>query len=432
MTTAHDGGTPTEPPRPKHPPAWLFGIVGIPYGVGGVFVASIMPSFADDAHINIGEIGWFTTLLFVPPMIQFLYAPIVDIGPKRKHWLVLLSIIGALFFALSFSMRLPDHKLGFLVCAFLGQMITGLTGSCNGGLLAMTMPDEKRGSASAWLNIGNLSGGALAAWLILYMHDSGVAPLWIALVFAAMIVTPSLAILTVVEDKREPRKANVVFGDMLSSVKAVLFSKAGITGILLCLSPVGTAALTNFFAGMKHSFHGTNDTRQFISGPGSAVFTAVGAWICGWLCDQYNRRALYLLSGVMTAIVGIGLALAPHDDTTYLYGSCVYLFVTGFCYSSFTATVLETIGNAGKAASTQYALFVAAGNVAIAYTGFLDTRFGGGTDSQPMAWWPTFQGNVSQIVGSDGVLNFVGVIVLGLVFWRLGSFGKSKHQPSEA
>jgi len=34
------------------------------------------------------------------------------------------------------------------------------------------------------------------------------------------------------------------------------------------------------------------------------------------------------------------------------------------------------------------------------------------------------------VVASDAVLNLIGVAILGLVFWRLGSFGKWRH-PTE-
>jgi MFS family permease len=412
--------------RRSHPPPWLFGIVGIPYGVGGSFVGQVMPFLAAGAGLKISTIGWFSTLLFVPPMIQFLYAPLVDIGPKRKHWLILLSAIGAACFAATFAMHLPEDELGFLLLAFFGQMITGLTGSCNGGLLAMSMPDELRGRAAAWLNIGNLSGGGVSAAVVLVLFDNDVPGAWIGATFAAMILLPAFAILMVDEPERVARTAEQVFGDMWHGVRDVVFSKHGITGILLCISPVGTAALTNYFSGMKHAFDASARVVEFTSGPGNAIFTAIGAAVGGWLCDLYNRRALYLLSGALTAVVGIALALAPHDNLTYLVGVLVYLLVTGFCYSAFTATVLETIGTAGKAASMQYALFVAAGNVGIAYVGFLDTRFGGGTDTQPVDWWPTFDGNIGAVIGADAVLNLVGVAVLGFAFYRLGSFGKAR------
>ena len=75
----------------KHPPPWLFGITGIPYGVGGTFAAVTMPFFARKAHFTMGDIGWYGTALMFPPIVQFLYAPVVDIGPKRKHWFVIVT-----------------------------------------------------------------------------------------------------------------------------------------------------------------------------------------------------------------------------------------------------------------------------------------------------------------------------------------------------
>ena len=126
----------------------------------------------------------------------------------------------------------------------------------------------------------------------------------------------------------------------------------------------------------------------------------------------------------MTAVCGIVMALAPHNDDTYLWGVMTYALITGFCYSAFTATVLETIGQGGKAASTQYALFVAAGNVAIAYVGFVDTRFGG---KEPLPDGGT-RPLVEHVIASDAALNLIGVAILGFVFWKLGSFGRARHR----
>src|SRR5205085_2898525 len=118
----------------------------------------------------------------------------------------------------------------------------------------LTMPDEKRGAASAALNIGNLAGGALAAWATIEMLRREVDPLIIGLVYGSMIVLPAFAILVVEEPDRERRTIDEVFRDMIHGVKDVLFSKQGLTGIALCISPVGTAALANYFSGMREAF----------------------------------------------------------------------------------------------------------------------------------------------------------------------------------
>ena len=399
----------------KHPPPWLFGISGIPYGVVGSFAGSVMPYLTRRAGIDVDAIGWYGGLLLVPPMLQFLYAPIVDVGPSRRIWLIIVSLLGAASLVIACTMKLPEHTTLFLAFAVGAQLVSGLVGSCNGGLLAVTMPDEMRGRAAAWLNIGNLSGGGLSATIAIWMTGHEVEPLYIGLVLAAMMVVPSLAILYVVEPPRTNiESVRKVFGQTYKDIRAVLFSKTGITGILLCLSPVGTAALSNYFTGIADDYGASPDLVASTSGLAAVGLTAAGAWIGGLLCDRFNRRLMYLTSGLLTALCGLAMMLSPRVPATYAWGVMLYALITGFCYSAFTATVLETIGRGGKAASAQYALFVAAGNAAIAYVGVVDTRF-------------HQQHGVEGVVGSDAGLNVLGVIVLGIVFWRLGTMKKWRH-----
>jgi PAT family beta-lactamase induction signal transducer AmpG len=400
--------------QPRHPPPWLFALSAMPYGVVGSFAGSVMPYLTRNAGVDVDSIGWYGTLLFIPPMLQFLYAPIVDIGPKRKHWLVIVAALGAAFLVGACVMPLPEHMTAFLAFAVAAQLISGLVGACNGGLLAVTMPDDLRGRAGAWYNVGNLSGGALAAWVAISMTSAELDPLVIGLTLAAMMVLPSLVILWVHEPPRDNiANAREVFSSTLRDVKKVLFSKTGITGVLLCLSPVGTASLTNYFTAFGPDYKASPFLVGFTSGPAQAVLTAMGALAGGYLCDRYNRRAMYLLAGTLTALVGIAMMLSPRNEVTFAWGVMTYLLVTGFCYSAFTATVLETIGKGGQAASTQYSLFVAAGNAAIAYVGLIDTRFHA-------------KHGVEGVIASDAALNLAGVLILGIVFWRMGVFAKRR------
>src|SRR5690349_9078904 len=128
----------------------------MPYGVAASFAAQVMPYMTERAGIDLDAIGWYGTALLVPPMLQFLYAPIVDIGPRRKHWLVIVAAVSAACLVGACAMRLPDERAAFLGFAVAAQLISGLVGSCNGGLLAVSMPDGLRGKASGWLNVGNL------------------------------------------------------------------------------------------------------------------------------------------------------------------------------------------------------------------------------------------------------------------------------------
>ncbi len=404
--------------NPRHPPPWLFGLTGVPYGVSGGFIATTMPYLTRKAGISVEDIGWFGTAMMIPPAIQFLYAPIVDIGPKRKHWLVIVAAISAACLALAMTMPLPSRVVPFLVLTFLAQTLSGLVGACNGGVLASTLPDELRGAAAGWLNVGNLAGGALGAWLTLAMADH-YAPALIGVALAVLNIAPSLASLTIDEPTRARRAPREVFVTLWRDVARVARSKPGWTGMLFCLSPVGTAALINYFAGLAPDYRASSGMVAFVNGPVNGLVTAAGSLLGGYLCDRANRRAMYLLSGALTAACGLVMMLAPLTPSTYAVGVSVYLFIAGFCYAAFSAMVLETIGRGGAAASTQYALFVSAGNIAIGYVGWIDTRF-------HHNWGPR------GLCAVDAALNVAGIVALSMLFRIFGAWNKRDATAQEA
>jgi MFS family permease len=399
--------------NPKHPPPWLFGITGIPYGVGGSFAAVTMPFFARNAHFTMGDIGWYGTALAFPPIVQFLYAPIVDIGPKRKHWFVIVTVLGAICFGAAVMMPLPSRMTTFLVLAFLGQTISGLSGSCNGGLLATTMPDHLRGAAGGWLNVGNLAGGAVSAVFTLKMAEV-YSPAIVGASLIAFMSLPCIALFFVDEHHRARRTPREVFTTLWRDVSHVVRTREGWTGMLLFSSPVGTAALLNYFAGMAADYQASARTVEMVNGWVSGIVTAVGSLIAGYLCDRFSRRKMYLLSGALTAVCALAMAAAPLSPTTYTVGVSVYLFITGFCYAAFSAAVLETIGKGGAAASTQYALFVSCGNLAINYVGLVDTRF-------DKHFGPR------GLLTVDAAMNVAGIVALYFLFRAFGGFKKREE-----
>ncbi len=406
-----------------------------------MFVGAVMPYLASRADIDVEQIGLLVTLLFVPTVSQFLYAPIVDFGPRRKHWLLIVTVVGAGCMFGAYQMPLPGSRVPFFAFAFAAQMISGLVGSCNGGLMATTVSDAERGKAGAWFTIGNLSGGGISAAVAIYMTGHGYASTTVGGVMCVMMIAPALAVLAIDEPERTPEgTVGEALRDLLGEVKTVLWTRAGITGLLLFLSPVGTAALANFFSALAKEYVRPDLVHQlaslspdaakalldeevssvlaFVGGPVGQGLTALGAVVGGFLCDRQNRRAMYLLSGTLTAVVGIGMVLSPRSELTFTVGALTYALVTGFCYAAFTATILETIGKDTKGAATRYAIFTAAGNLAIAYVGLVNTRF-------------NERHGVEGVIASDAALNLAGVIVLGFVFWKLGSFGKSRRDDDD-
>jgi MFS transporter, PAT family, beta-lactamase induction signal transducer AmpG len=394
----------------RRTPSWMFGITSIPYGVCGAFIATLMPYLFANANISLQDIGWFASATMIPTWTNALYSPIVDLGMRRRSWLVLMSVLSAICLCLALLQPLPSGKGAFVLFTFMGQILNGLIGSCNGGLMANTLDDHERGKAAGWYNAGNLGGGAIGAGLILIMFDHFGKTI-IMLTLAATMILPSLAALLIHEELQVSEEFGIHMRKMLREMWKTAKSRPGWTGMLFCISPVGTAALLNYFSGMAKQFHAQTWTVALVNGALNGLITAAGSLIGGWICDRMDRKLAYLLSGALTALVGIGMALSPLSPTTYAVGVCIYFFVAGFCYASFSAVVLEAVGKAGKSASAQYALFLAAGNFAITYVGWADTRFV----------------NPRHLLGADAGLNLAGVLVLGVVIALV-----AKRKPAQA
>jgi len=394
--------TEAETRAPAHSPPWLFGLPYLGYGIPAGFAGIAMPYLARTrAGVEMDSIGWFTFLTLFPPIVQFMYAPIVDVGMRRRNWLVVVTAIGAACLFGACLMPLPSRLGWFLALIVASQAISGLIGSCIGGMCAATLPDSKRGQAGGWINAGNLAGAAIGGGVAVFMTQGNASPAALGATVAALMVVPSLAALAMIDGPRLEEPLRQRFAALMRDVGAVVRSRAGWTGILFCVSPVGTAALVNLFGGMAKDFAISDDdhTVAIINGPVGALLTAFGSLAGGFLCDRVNRRAAYLSAGALTALCAFAMTAFPLDRTTYAVGVSAYLLTSGFCYAAFSAVALEAIGTAGEAASTQYTLLSSAGNFAIAYVGKLDTvfsdRFG---PKAPLA--------------TDGIANVVGIVFL--------------------
>src|SRR5262249_18480535 len=154
-------------------------------------------------------------------------------------------------------------------------------GSCIGGMLAATMPDHLRGKAGGWVNAGNLIGNSFGGAVGVRLTRLHVAPPIIAITIAAMVIVPVLGGLFIIDRQRREMSPQERFGGMLRDVRRVISSRPGWTGILFCLSPVGTAALVNLFSAMSKDFGlpAEDSTVELINGWAGGLISAIGSLV---------------------------------------------------------------------------------------------------------------------------------------------------------
>ncbi|MBX9724644.1 MAG: hypothetical protein K2X81_24785, partial [Candidatus Obscuribacterales bacterium] len=155
---------------PRYTPPWTFGISNIPYGVAGTYSGVAVPFLLRKEGLPVETIAAIGALCMLPAAYQLFWAPIIDLGIRRRSWLILCSTIGSVLLAASLLISPKQHLLIYEIVLVAGQLFTGLVASCNGALVSTTVDPNKRGRAAGFINAANLGAAALGGGMVLLAH----------------------------------------------------------------------------------------------------------------------------------------------------------------------------------------------------------------------------------------------------------------------
>jgi len=344
-------------------------VLSLPFGIGNAIIVILIPYLLRKQGVAVDRIANIVALALIPAVWYFLYSPLVDIGLRRRTWLLLAAAGTALFSGL--ALLLSETSLPALtVLIFLASAISGLLSSANGALLTM-LPSETRGRASGWYQAGNLGGGAVGGGLAIWIADHSTLPT-LACWSAAMIGAPALAALLIQEQPSPPAALGPRFQHLFRDLLQVVKSRRTLIGLVFFLSPVGSAAVANLIAGVGPDYHASSNEVLMVTGIAGGVLSALGSLVGGWFCDRVNSMKAYAAAGGLTAVFAAYLGFARHTPFVYGAGYSGYSIAAGFAYAVFTALVLDVLGHGRTAAGTAYSLLVASGNLPIVYMTWLD------------------------------------------------------------
>jgi PAT family beta-lactamase induction signal transducer AmpG len=390
-----------------HPAPWIFGITVLPYGVYYGFISTSMPYLLRSSGISVDRIATISALAFSPAVWYFLWAPIADIGLRRRSWLMLTAALSAACLCAAMRLPLASQLNSFVALVIAGSALSTVVGAANGGLMAATLDDGRRGQASGWFQAGYTGGGAVGAGATLWLAPR-LSHIHLGEAVAVMIVVPSFAALLIRESKADHRPDWELFGEMLRDIKTMFTSKKTLAGLGILLCPLGAAAAANLFSGVAVDYHASSQTVVWITGFGGGVFTAFGSLAGGFIADQIPRRVAYALAALLSSACAIGMLLAPMTQITFAVGASLYLITMGLSFATYQALTLELVGPPGKSAATRQSLYAAAGNAPVMYMTWLDgqgyKRFG-----------------TRGLLGTDALSNIVAatVVLILLGYGRL-------------
>jgi len=383
--------------RPPHP-AVFFALI-LPYGASFGYVSVAFPYIATHTGgLTAEQAGTLVAAAFGPHAIKFLWAPVVDATLTKKAWyLIALGLVIAGTIA-SASVPIDVPRLPLLTSVIVASQVglTLLNMACE-SFLAHNVPLAEKGRASGWyqagLAVGVGCGGGAALWLSQHVPSGWM----VGAIVGACMLACGLPLLRL----REPPRMGHSLGESMRALgkdlKTIALSRAGILGVIICLSPIGAGAAANYFGPNADAWGASANVVALVTGVLGGLVMAGGAVAGGRLSDRIGRLYGYAVGGALTALTGVTMALGPHTPWAYVLFTLTYSFFNGVAAAGFTGLVLETIG--GGAVATKYNIFASIANLAISYTTRMDgkaqTRWGSG-----------------GMLYTDAALTFLGIGVL--------------------
>lgn len=356
------------PPRENH--AWLFGLLAVPSGFGYWGVnALLIPYLLRQHGVTVDRIAGVVAVATIPSVWSFAWSPVVDLGLKRRTWILLSYGLAALASGLGILESAGSLEwLTFLL--FAANLLSTIAGSAAGAVMSTIRP-EVLGRASGWSQAGNAGAGTLGGGVSIWMASFCGLPVLAAVATAALSL-PALGALWLVE-KPHPRMAPLpLFAALGRDIKDLLWSRRTLVGLLFLVSPVGAGALTNLISSVGPDYHAPNSEVAWITGTGGGLLLAAGALMGGFVCDRMHRLTAYALFGIVTFFFAAWMALGPATPFTFGAGYAGYALATGFAYAAFIALILEVLGQGRRAAATGFTLLTSVGNLGLTYMTWLD------------------------------------------------------------
>lgn len=403
----------------------LFGILEIPFGAAVGLLQTAVPYWLAKDGVPLERIGLLSATAFSPHAWKLLWVPLIDLGPWRRVWYGVSTLLTVLLLLACAFISEPTQHLEVFTVLLTGLQAAATTAHASlNGLMAVTTRHQDKGRAAGWQMAGNvgmtsLLGAAVIGLASAFSRETAFV------VLAVLVLLSGAGIFWIAERQGEKSSATAPLlratweraKGILSDLFRTATSREGLIMLVLCLMPVSCGALTNLFSAMAVSYKVPEQTVQLVNGLGMGITGALGSLLGGWISDRVNRKLNYALMGAVTGLCALAMAAAPMNETTYIWGTLAYSFANGAGFAAFAGMVLEMV-KSGAAVTTKYTLFVAASNFAISYVTWLDGQAEG------------FRGlGARASVGFDGLITFAGIAGMGLLFLL---FLRKKPQPAAA
>jgi MFS transporter, PAT family, beta-lactamase induction signal transducer AmpG len=218
-------------------PVW-FGILAV---AGGVYFAlpNVVAYLLTNQGFTPAQIQRVTAVAALPSTWGFLLAPIVDLGRRKRDWILASAIVSAacLWPAIAWTGSPLAVRAAFL----LGGGAANMLGGAAFGAMMTEYPARARGRLGGWYQAGNNGGGALGGAVLIWLA-ARLTPNGMVLAACVAFLLPVMAIFAVAERRVEKPSGGWAARVSGMAVEFREFAKFPRTwvGLLFLLSPAGS------------------------------------------------------------------------------------------------------------------------------------------------------------------------------------------------
>jgi MFS family permease len=385
----------------RWPRPWLFGLLVLPLGIYVGFIWTALPLLLSQAGLAIGQIARISAILQVPPILLFLWTPVVDVKLRRRTWLVLGALVTSLLLWVACQFGTSHVRVLTALLFFAGVVVALVPAGC-GGLMATMLPVSAQAKASGWNQAGNWAGvglgGAVVLWLV-----ARFSLLVAGLAAAALIALPAFLAYTITEPA--PVASSWFrgrFAQFRKETVTLFRSPRRRWSVLLLLAPGSTCAAQTLLPALA-SHYGVGATGVlWTNGVAGGIVLGLGALCSVLIPAEWDRRLTYAGSGLTNAFASI-LLLAGNRPSVYFWGTLLYLLTSGLCNARFVALVLDVIEPDDRDPSTWFSVLLSASNIPIASLIWLEGQSFNKFGTHGLLW-------------TDAAANFLIFTIVALVF----------------
>jgi predicted MFS family arabinose efflux permease len=402
---------------------WIFGILygGTFNGFAAVSLSQLLP----DRGVPLERVAEIVALILTASYVSFLLTPLVDCGLPRRVWACLLACAAAVCLGISVPMLNAAGKnhgsgpgaVALMLVLFTGYLCNQIYTSAIGGMVPDLVAPSRHGEVSAWMNIAYLAltgaGGALSVLEVRHL------PLTVATVLVPLpVLLGAIPLFFLPREERKARAVSEAMSKLFTDLRATAKKPNYLFALLVFVVPSATFALQNLFGGMGADFHAGPELTNLSVGLLFTVACAIGAALGGPLSSRIDRRLLFIAPAMVAALGNLVMVFGPHTPWMFAGGLFFYNLMAGINYTATSALVFQVVGRDNPLSATQYSVCIAACNLAIAGSVFMDGKGAG------------HSGANGALIVDAGLSLVLGTIVLALV-WKYGG-GFPKPPATEA